>query len=106
MGMSAERGNLSGLNSFKFSGLANKQVLGVSDKMTGKKEAIVLTTRNKKEEKAVQPKRMLLETGLKKQTKKGLAALAKAMDAGYRRDLLALATAKYGKLKKSFKKKK
>merc|ERR1712039_1087406 len=102
-----EAGNLCGLNFFKFSGLANKQVLGVAPVINGKKESIMVTTRNKKDEKAVQPKRMLLRTGLKKQSKKGLAAIAKTMDAGYyRRDLLDLATTKYGKIKKSFKKKK
>merc|ERR1712039_171555 len=105
--MSAEGGNLCGLNSFKYSGLANKHVLNVSPKLTGKKESIVMTTRNKKDEKVFQPKRMILETGLKKQSKKGLAAVAKAMDAGYyRRDLLDLATTKYTKVKKSFKKRK
>merc|ERR1712217_406725 len=104
--MSAEAGNLAGLSSFKFSGLANKQVLDVCPKLNGKKESIMLTTRNKKQEKAVQPKRMILQTGLKKQSKKGLAAVAKAMDAGYyRRDLLDLATSKYIKIKKSFMKK-
>merc|ERR1712228_570219 len=94
--MSAEVGNLCGLNSFKFSGIANKKVLGLHSKRTGKKESIVLTTRNYKDEKAFQPERMLIETGLKKQSKKGLAALAKTIDGGYcRRDLLDLATTKY-----------
>merc|ERR1712039_846609 len=91
----------------KFSGIANKQVLDVAPKITGKKETIILTTRNKKDEKAFQPKRMILETGIKKQSKKGLAAVAKVMDAGYyRRDLLDLATTKYAKVRKSFRKKK
>merc|ERR1712060_1046318 len=89
------------------SGLANKQVLDIAPKITGKKETIMMTTRNKKSEKAIQPKRMILDTGLKKQSKKGLAAIAKAMDAGYyRRDLLDLATTKYSKVRRSFKKKK
>ena len=86
------------LNSFKFSGLANQKVLNVSPKFTGKKESIVLTTRHTKDEKASAPKSIYLETGLKKETKKGLAALAKAMDARYcRRDLLDLATTKYSR---------
>merc|ERR1712151_1084098 len=94
-------------NSFKFSGLANKKVLNVSSKTNGKKESIVLTTRHTKDEKAVQPENMLLDMGLKKEAKKGLEQLAKAMDGrNYRRDLLALATTKYGKIRKSFKKKK
>jgi len=85
----------------------SKNVLNVSPKTRGKKESIVLTTRHTKDEKAFQPKNQLLETGLNKETKKGVAALAKAMDGrNYRRDLLALATTKYGKIRKSFKKKK
>merc|ERR1712129_506942 len=42
--LSAERGNLSGLHSFKHSGLANRDALNVSTKKTGAKETIVMTT--------------------------------------------------------------
>mmetsp|Transcript_32537 Transcript_32537/g.51970 ORF Transcript_32537/g.51970 Transcript_32537/m.51970 type:complete len:142 (-) Transcript_32537:44-469(-) len=105
--MTAEPGNLSGFNSFKFSGLASAKVLNVSSETKGKKESIVLTTRHKKGSRAARPGSMLLETGLNKSDKKGLAALDKVMDAGfYRRDLLDLAKVKYAKIKKSFKKKK
>merc|ERR1712151_1062866 len=70
--MSAEPGNLCGLNSFKFSSVANKKVLNVRPKVSGKKESIVLTTRHTKDEKVSQPKSMFLEMGLNKETKKGL----------------------------------
>lgn len=104
--MSAEPGNLTGLNSYKFSGLASAQVLDLKPVTEGKKESIVMTTRHKKASRASRPGSMYIETGIKKQDKKGLAALEKAMGAGYyRRDLLDLAKVKYGKIKKSFKKK-
>merc|ERR1740133_469355 len=94
--MNAEKGNLTGLNSYKFSGLASANALDVACVKTGKKGS-----------RGARPGSRLVETGLKKSDKKGLAALEKAMDKGfYRRDLLDLAKVKYGKIKKSFKKKK
>mmetsp|Transcript_116573 Transcript_116573/g.182189 ORF Transcript_116573/g.182189 Transcript_116573/m.182189 type:complete len:142 (+) Transcript_116573:66-491(+) len=105
--MTAEPGNLTGVNSYKFSGLASAQAFNLSSSIKGKKESIVLTTRHKKGSRASRPGSMLLETGINKNDKKGLAALDKVMDAGfYRRDLMDLAKTKYGKIKKSFKKKK
>ena len=104
--MSAEKGNLTGLNSYKFSGLASTNALDVACVKTGKKESIILTTSHKKGSRGARPGSRLVETGLKKSDKKGLAALEKMMDKGfYRRDLLDLAKAKYLKVKKSFKKK-
>ncbi|CAK0845351.1 unnamed protein product [Prorocentrum cordatum] len=105
--MSAETGNLCGLHSFKFSGLANKQVVGLASTKNGKKENIILTTRHKKESKSNVPKSLYLEKGIKKAPKKGAAQLEKALGAGhYRKDLLDLALAKYAKINTSFKKKK
>jgi len=105
--MSAERGNLCALHSFKFSGLANRQVVGLASAKSGKKESIVLTTRQKKEAKASVPSSQYLEKGIKKRPKKGVAQLQKVMGAGfYRKDLLDLATAKYAKITTSFRKKK
>merc|ERR1712048_677245 len=105
--MTAEPGNLTGCNSFKFSGLASAQVLNLSPVEKGKKECIVLTTRHKKASRAARPGSMLLETGMKKQNQKGYGKLDKVLDVGYyRRDLLVLAKEKYGKIKNSFKKKK
>ncbi|CAE8649488.1 unnamed protein product [Polarella glacialis] len=93
--MTAEPGNLTGLNSFRFSGLANK------------KESIILTTKSKKTSRSYRPRGILLETGIKKGPKKGLAQLKKVMEAGfYRQDLMSLALTKYTKIKQSFKKRK
>jgi large subunit ribosomal protein L28e len=105
--MSAEPGNLLGLHSFKFSGIANDKVLGLAPTKTGKKEKITLTTKAKKPAKLFEPKGLILEKGIKKDAKKGPEQLKKVMDAGfYRKDLLDLAMAKYAKIKTSFKAKK
>eukprot|EP00442_Polarella_glacialis_P048430 CAMPEP_0115094122 /NCGR_PEP_ID=MMETSP0227-20121206/28093_1 /TAXON_ID=89957 /ORGANISM="Polarella glacialis, Strain CCMP 1383" /LENGTH=171 /DNA_ID=CAMNT_0002486911 /DNA_START=61 /DNA_END=574 /DNA_ORIENTATION=+ len=105
--MTAEPGNLCGLNSFRFSGLANKNVVGLDAKITGKKESIILTTKSKKTSRSYRPSGLLLQTGIKKGPKKGIAQLKKVMEAGfYRQDLMSLALAKYSKIKRSFKKKK
>merc|ERR1719436_1901974 len=102
--MSSEPGNLCGLNSFKFSGLASKKVLDVSAKKTGEKETIVLTTRNKKGSKAQRPGTALVEAGVKKSAKRGAAQVAKVAGAFYRPDLQELVVKKYGKVKTSLKK--
>uniref|UniRef100_A0A7S2NCK6 Ribosomal eL28/Mak16 domain-containing protein n=1 Tax=Zooxanthella nutricula TaxID=1333877 RepID=A0A7S2NCK6_9DINO len=105
--MSAERGNLMGLSSSKFSGIASGKVLDISSRKTGDKETIILTTSHKQASRAARPGSRLLATGLKKQAKKGVAQIEKVVDAGfYRQDLLALAKAKYDKVRASFKKKK
>mmetsp|Transcript_15219 Transcript_15219/g.24190 ORF Transcript_15219/g.24190 Transcript_15219/m.24190 type:complete len:142 (-) Transcript_15219:35-460(-) len=105
--MSAEPGNLTGINSYKYSGLAGAQVLNISSETKGKKESIVLTTRHKKASRAARPGSMLLKTGVNKSEQKGMAALDKVMEVGfYRRDLLDMAKIKYGKVRKSFQKKK
>eukprot|EP00442_Polarella_glacialis_P006260 CAMPEP_0115083120 /NCGR_PEP_ID=MMETSP0227-20121206/20335_1 /TAXON_ID=89957 /ORGANISM="Polarella glacialis, Strain CCMP 1383" /LENGTH=118 /DNA_ID=CAMNT_0002471395 /DNA_START=151 /DNA_END=507 /DNA_ORIENTATION=+ len=105
--MTAEPGNLTGLNSFRFSGLANKKVVGLDAKLSGKKESIILTTKSKKTSRSYRPRGILLETGIKKGPKKGLAQLKKVMEAGfYRQDLMSLALTKYTKIKQSFKKRK
>jgi len=105
--MNAEPGNLCGLNSFKFSGLANKQVLDVTSVTKGKKESVVVTKRHPKASRAARPESCLIKTGINKQCKKGSAAIAKLPTGSfYRRDLAGLAAVKYAKVLKTFKKKK
>ena len=102
----AEPGNLMGLNSYKYSGLAGK-VLNVKTVLNGKKEKIILVTSNKKKSRSARPANMFVETGLSKKAGKASSSLDKVISAGYyRRDLLDLAKAKYAKVKTSFKKKK
>eukprot|EP00747_Dinoflagellata_sp_TGD_P161589 gnl/TRDRNA2_/TRDRNA2_178200_c0_seq1.p1 gnl/TRDRNA2_/TRDRNA2_178200_c0~~gnl/TRDRNA2_/TRDRNA2_178200_c0_seq1.p1 ORF type:complete len:141 (+),score=41.86 gnl/TRDRNA2_/TRDRNA2_178200_c0_seq1:84-506(+) len=104
--MSAEPANLCGLNSFKYSGLAGK-AFDIAAVKTGKKETIVVSQSNKKGSRGYRPKSLLHKTGVNKASKKGLASLEKMMGARYyRRDLLALAKVKYGKVKTSLRKKK
>mmetsp|Transcript_15131 Transcript_15131/g.24093 ORF Transcript_15131/g.24093 Transcript_15131/m.24093 type:complete len:142 (+) Transcript_15131:89-514(+) len=105
--MTAEPGNLCGVNSFKFSGLANTKVLGLESKIVGKKETIIMTTKSKKASRALRPGSLLQQTGIKKGPKKGIAQLKKAIEANFnRRDLAALALTKYNKIRQSFKKNK
>ncbi|CAE7362549.1 RPL28, partial [Symbiodinium microadriaticum] len=75
--MTAEPGNLTGLNSFKYSGLAGKMVLGLDSKKVGKKESIVLTTRSKRKGRQQRPGTVLVTTGIKKGSKKGPEQLKK-----------------------------
>eukprot|EP00929_Paragymnodinium_shiwhaense_P042565 TRINITY_DN22009_c0_g2_i1.p2 TRINITY_DN22009_c0_g2~~TRINITY_DN22009_c0_g2_i1.p2 ORF type:complete len:141 (-),score=54.34 TRINITY_DN22009_c0_g2_i1:173-595(-) len=102
--MSANNDNLTGVNSYKFSGLTAGKTVGLYSVKNGKKETIILATKAKKQR---NPKGRVNKTGLSKSTKKGLATIDAAL-AGkfYRKDLLDLAKAKYAKLKTSFKKKK
>eukprot|EP00406_Dinophysis_acuminata_P056004 CAMPEP_0179302290 /NCGR_PEP_ID=MMETSP0797-20121207/47987_1 /TAXON_ID=47934 /ORGANISM="Dinophysis acuminata, Strain DAEP01" /LENGTH=80 /DNA_ID=CAMNT_0021011813 /DNA_START=14 /DNA_END=253 /DNA_ORIENTATION=- len=77
--MTTEPGNISGLHSFRHSGLANKQVFGLSPVVKGKKEKIIMTTCSQKASRARRPSSMRIATGVNKNTKKGLAQLKKAM---------------------------
>lgn len=91
----SEKGNVTGLNTYKFSGLANKRVVGVSSQKNGDKEFPVLVQNTKKGRNMV--------TGVDKCAKRGEAKLRKQL-AGYRRDLTDVAIAKYKKVLKSYKK--
>uniref|UniRef100_A0A7S2C939 Ribosomal eL28/Mak16 domain-containing protein n=1 Tax=Alexandrium andersonii TaxID=327968 RepID=A0A7S2C939_9DINO len=103
--MTAEPGNLTGLNMFRFSGLASKKALDVSVATKGKKQSVMLTRTHGKQSK--KPGSVLVKTGIKKDAKKGVAAIAKETDGKfYRTDLKDLAVAKYMKIKQSFKKNK
>ena len=90
--MSAEPGNLCGLNSFKYSGLANKKVLDIAPVKNGARETIILTTSSKKASRSQRPASMFVKTGVRKQLTKALSALDEKLSACYyRRDLLELA---------------
>eukprot|EP00443_Scrippsiella_acuminata_P093277 CAMPEP_0115427308 /NCGR_PEP_ID=MMETSP0271-20121206/29380_1 /TAXON_ID=71861 /ORGANISM="Scrippsiella trochoidea, Strain CCMP3099" /LENGTH=142 /DNA_ID=CAMNT_0002852337 /DNA_START=7 /DNA_END=435 /DNA_ORIENTATION=- len=105
--MSAEPGNLCGLSSYKFSGLANAKALNVSVHKTGQKETILLTSINPRASRSQRPGSRLVQAGVKKQAAKGFAQIAKATEGSlYRRDLLQLAQEKYRRVKTSLKKKK
>ena len=104
--MSAEVGNLCGIHCPKYSSIASNKALGIAVVKTGKKETIVLTTTHKKGSRVMKPGSMLVQTGLNKKTKKGLASITKVIEGGfYRKDLAALAATKYMKVKTSLRKK-
>eukprot|EP00931_Biecheleriopsis_adriatica_P108434 TRINITY_DN82756_c0_g1_i1.p1 TRINITY_DN82756_c0_g1~~TRINITY_DN82756_c0_g1_i1.p1 ORF type:complete len:140 (+),score=38.66 TRINITY_DN82756_c0_g1_i1:53-472(+) len=101
--LSAEPGNICGVNSLKHSGLANKQVLDVSRKLRGRKEAIVMTLKPSKPSRAAKPCTMYQKMGLAK-GKKGPASLMQvAATHRCRRDVVELALQKYAKIKQSMK---
>lgn len=97
----AEPQNLTGLNSFKFSGLANKKAAGLAVKKASKtsaKQIVTLTQKLPSKKKAV------LATGVSKCGKKGEKALEKMLTkGGYRRDLVPVAAAKYAAILKTLK---
>lgn len=96
---SAEPSNLTGLNSFKYSGLANKKACGIKVVKNGSKDNVMLS------QKVGAQGTSVVKTGLKKCSKKGAAQLATLLSkGGYRRDLIAAATKKYSAVLKSFKK--
>ncbi|CAD7946583.1 unnamed protein product [Amoebophrya sp. A120] len=96
--MTSEPQNLTGLNSFKYSGLANKKSAGVSVKKSGEKKELVTLSMFVKKGSAS------LNTAIAKNPKKGSAMVEKLLTKnGYRRDLIGAATKKYSAILKSFK---
>lgn len=105
--MSADPGNLTGKHSFKYSGVANTEPVGMECVKVGKKENIMLTKGRYKLEHQFHPEKRTFQTGISKCAKRGLEALDKQLGKKlYRRDLLSDAKEKYLKVKKSLKKKK
>ncbi|CAJ1449778.1 unnamed protein product [Effrenium voratum] len=101
--MTAEPGNLCGINAFRFSGLCSKKVLGLDTKTQGKKESIVLTMRSQKFCKQFRPKAVLTSTGIKKGKKQGPEQLKKIVASAYNRpELLEMALKKYKKTRWGF----
>jgi len=95
----SEPSNLTGLNSFKYSGLANKKAAGIKVVKNGQKDNVILS------QKVGYMGKNTLKTGIKKCAKKGSAQLAALLSkGGYRRDLIKAATQKYSAVLKSFKK--
>lgn len=105
--MSSEPGNLTGQHSFKYSGIANTEPVGIQCEKHGKKENIMLTKGRYKVEHQSKPETRTFTTGVSKCPKRGLSALESLLAAKlYRKDLLSDAKEKYLKVKQSLKKKK
>lgn len=99
----SEPNNLAGLNSLKYSGLANRDVLGLDISKNDAKELVVLKT-SSRSSKRNSPTKMVKETGIKKNVKKGSAQITKLMNQAHgRRDLTRCALKKYRCMLKSFK---
>merc|ERR1711907_449703 len=92
--LTSEPNNLMNKHSFKFSGLANDEAVGVDDNTRG----IVLNLKNKKS--ATQPKKNVANIPLKKGGMRKVAKAIKARTEGkfYRRDLTKPALARWYKI--------
>lgn len=102
--MTTEPDNLTGLNAYKYSGLANAKKVGLKSGKNGEKESVTLTQSQKKVLKIQKPSKAKVTTGIKKNPTKGEEQLKKILSNSYRRDLVDAATEKYTKVLKSFKK--
>lgn len=102
---SAEPGNLMGLHSMQFSGLANDKALDIRPKKVGKKQSIELVQKPAKVELLRRPGSILVCSGLDKCKRKGLRRLDREiLGMSYRPALHKLARLKYLKIRNSFKK--
>eukprot|EP00930_Biecheleria_cincta_P087006 TRINITY_DN76279_c0_g1_i1.p1 TRINITY_DN76279_c0_g1~~TRINITY_DN76279_c0_g1_i1.p1 ORF type:complete len:297 (+),score=74.52 TRINITY_DN76279_c0_g1_i1:55-891(+) len=103
----AEPANLMGIHSCQFSGLASDQALDVRSVRIGQKERVELVQSSPMGVSQRCPGKLLLTTGLKKCSKKGLQTLDIEVAArAYRPGLHGIARLKYMKILQSFKKKK
>jgi len=105
--LTKEANNLKGVNSFKFSGLANAKTLGITAAADGK--GIVLTKKVTKAERALKPSKLYATTTWTAKHKdfRRVAKAIKAETEGkyYRSDLTSTALAKWSLLYASQKKK-
>merc|ERR1712080_132460 len=92
--LSSDPNNLTSKNSFKFSGLANANAVGITDESKG----ITFTTKNAKRQR--QPARNLVSVELKKDFRKVAKTIKKATE-NYRKDLSQPALARWYKIWKS-----
>lgn len=104
---SAEPANLMSLHSCQFSGLASDQALDVRSVRHAQKERVELVQSSSMGVGQCCPGKLLLATGLKKCSRKGLRTLDVEVAArSYRPGLHGIARIKYLKILQSFKKKK
>jgi len=104
--MSAEPGNLTGLNKQKYSALAHDNAVGLHSKKTGKKEKIIVTSKAQKVDSLMGGKNYQHTHGVSKGAKPGKAVPGLTMFLKHRPDLATELVAKYHQVKKSFKKNK
>merc|ERR1711865_293778 len=92
--LTLEPNNLTGINSFKYSGLANAKTVGIEPAKDGK--GIVLTTKSRKDAKIRKPAKMSNKTMLAKTFRKTAKTLISQTSGNfYRADLESAALAKW-----------
>ena len=89
---SADRLNLTNINSSRFNGLSSTKALGITIPAAGEKAVMTLKTKRSK-----QPKRSAVSYPLRRGFKRNAKAI-KAQTNGYRSDLKAAALARYTKI--------
>jgi len=100
--MTLEPNNLTGINSFKYSGLANAKTVGIAPAADGK--GIVLTTKSKKADRVRKPAKLLNKVTLTKPFRKtARTIIAETSGNFYRADLERAALAKWSILHRATK---
>ena len=102
--LTLEPNNLTGINSFKYSGLANAKAVGIEPAEDGK--GIVLTTKSKKSDRVRKPVKSLNKVTLTKPFRKTAKTIMSQTSGNfYRADLERAALAKWSIIHRSQKKK-
>ena len=97
---SAEPGNMTNIHNNKFSGLSGKKVAGMTIVKKTKKQQITMFVKNSTG-KAACPNKAFTLTGVSKCSRKAANCISKQLSV-YRPDLVSAATAKYQKIKRTF----
>jgi hypothetical protein len=98
--LTAEPSNMTGVHNNKFSGLAGKNVAGVTVVKKGNKQQIAMFVKTNSG-RAACPGKAFTQVGVSKCAKKGTNCITKQL-AVYRPDLVSAANAKYQKIKRTF----
>lgn len=97
---SSEPGNMTSIHNNKFSGLSGKKVAGMNIVKKEKTQKITFSVKNHTG-KAACPNKAFTVTGVSKCSRKAANCISKQLSV-YRPDLVSAATAKYQKIKRTF----
>ena len=97
--LSAETGNIANIHNNKFSGISGGKVAGLAVVTNGKKQLITLSKKTTTANSSC-PRKLFNQTGVSKNTLKAGNSISKNLGL-YRPDLVAAATVKYQKIKRS-----
>ena len=101
--LSAEPGNMTNVHNNKFSGLSGKKVATMNIVTKGNKQEITLSKKTTVSKTRTMPSKLFYASSVSKNSKKATASLSKTLGV-YRPDLVAAATDKYQKIKRTLRK--